>query len=58
MNENELLIFNFEEVRRRSKEVYNAIPYNKLRWRLDEESMNYEEIIRQVLAKEYNFFKK
>ena len=55
MNELDLLILNFEEVRRRSIKVWNAIPNDKLDWRPDEDALSCSEMIRHVLGGEYNY---
>lgn len=52
MNATELLIFNFEEVRRRSIKVWKAIPEEDLFWKPDPEAMSGFEMIRHVLEGE------
>ncbi len=39
MNENDLLILNFQEVRRRSIKVWKSIPNNMLNWKPDNEAL-------------------
>jgi uncharacterized damage-inducible protein DinB len=48
----ELLILNFEEVRRRSIKVWKSINENLLFWKPDEEAMSCIEMIRHVLEGE------
>lgn len=53
MNTNDLIILNFEEVRRRSEKVWRAIPEEMLQWRPDEKALNCAEMIRHVLEGEF-----
>jgi uncharacterized damage-inducible protein DinB len=53
MNVNDLLVLNFEEVRRRSIKVWTAIPEEALDWRPDSEAMTCREMIRHVIEAEY-----
>lgn len=53
MNVNDLLVLNFEEVRRRSIKVWTSIPKEKLDWRPDSEAMTCGEMIRHVIEGEY-----
>ncbi|WP_257350896.1 DinB family protein [Pseudalkalibacillus decolorationis] len=53
MNSVELLILNFEEVRRRSIKIWKSIPKEKLNWRPDPNAMTCLEMIRHVLEAEY-----
>ncbi|MEF2965820.1 DinB family protein [Paenibacillus sp. M1] len=53
MNANELIIMNFEEIRRRSIKVWKAIPQHLLNWKPDEEAMTCAEMIRHLLEAEY-----
>lgn len=55
MNEIDLLTLNFEEVRRRSIKVWNAIPSDKLNWKPDEGALTCSEMIRHVLGAEYSY---
>lgn len=48
----ELLILNFEEIRRRSIKVWKGIPEEELFWRPDPEAMSCFEMIRHVLESE------
>lgn len=52
MNAKELLILNFEEVRRRSIKVWKAISEDSLYWRPDPAAMNCIEMVRHVLESE------
>jgi hypothetical protein len=52
MNAKELLILNFEEVRRRSIKVWKAIPAGELCWKPDPDAMSCFEMIRHVLESE------
>ncbi|WP_152657987.1 DinB family protein [Oceanobacillus sp. CFH 90083] len=53
MNTNDLIILNFEEVRRRSEKVWRAIPEEMLQWRPDENALSCAEMIRHVLEGEF-----
>lgn len=53
MNVNDLIIFNFEEVRRRSIKVWKAIPDQMLNWKPDENALTCAEMIRHVLEGEF-----
>ncbi|MGM9986221.1 MAG: DinB family protein [Bacillaceae bacterium] len=55
MNEIELIVLNFQEVRRRSIKVWKAIPNDFLHWKPDDEAFTCAEMIRHVLASEYNY---
>lgn len=52
MNAKELLILNFQEVRRRSIKVWQGIPAELLHWRPDEQAMSCIEMVRHVLEGE------
>lgn len=52
MNTTELLILNFEEVRRRSIKVWKGISEEELFWKPDPEAMSCFEMIRHVLESE------
>jgi len=52
MNAKELLILNFEEIRRRSIKVWKAISEEHLYWRPDVDAMSCIEMIRHVLETE------
>ncbi|MCM3549898.1 group-specific protein [Niallia circulans] len=56
MNENALLVLNFEEVRRRSIKLWTAIPAEAMDWRPDPEAMSCKEMIRHVLEGEYLYY--
>lgn len=53
MNVNDLIIFNFEEVRRRSIKVWKAIPVQMLNWKPDEDALTCAEMIRHLLEGEF-----
>jgi uncharacterized damage-inducible protein DinB len=55
MNVNDLLIYHFEEVRRRSKKVWRAIPESMLNWKPDEEALSCAEMIRHILEAEFYY---
>lgn len=52
MNATELLILNFEEVRRRSIKVWKSISEEELFWKPDPDAMSCFEMIRHVLESE------
>lgn len=52
MNAKELLLLNFEEVRRRSIKVWKSISEDDLYWRPDPDAMSCFEMIRHVLESE------
>jgi len=52
MNAKELLILNFEEVRRRSIKVWKGIDEELLYWRPDADAMSCIEMVRHVLEGE------
>lgn len=52
MNAKELLILNFEEVRRRSIKVWKGISEENLYWKPDDGAMNCFQMIRHVLESE------
>jgi len=53
MNAMSFILLNFEEVRRRSIELWMSIPQDKLDWRPDPEAMSCREMIHHVLEGEY-----
>lgn len=53
MNVNDLIIINFEEVRRRSIKVWRAIPDQMLNWKPDEGALTCAEMIRHLLEGEF-----
>ncbi|WP_163102048.1 DinB family protein [Peribacillus alkalitolerans] len=55
MNSIELIILNFEEVRRRSVKVWRGIPEEKIQWKPDQEAMSCLEMVRHVLESEYYY---
>ncbi|WP_062049611.1 DinB family protein [Bacillus sp. JCM 19034] len=55
MKQNDLIILNFEEIRRRSIIVWKAIPSVMLDWKPDEEAMTCAEMIRHILEGEFYY---
>ncbi|WHY03322.1 DinB family protein [Neobacillus sp. DY30] len=55
MNSIDLIILNFNEIRRRSIKVWTSIPDEKLHWKPDDEAMNCLEMIRHVLESEHYY---
>jgi uncharacterized damage-inducible protein DinB len=55
MNSIDLILLNFNEVRRRSIKVWTSIPEKKLNWKPDDESMTCIEMIRHVLESEHYY---
>ncbi|UHA72186.1 DinB family protein [Paenibacillus sp. 481] len=53
MNATDLIIFNFEEVRRRSIQVWQAIPAEMLNWKPDEDALTCAEMIRHILQADF-----
>lgn len=55
MTPNEILIFNLEEVRRRSIKIWRGIPRDKLDWKPDAEALSCLEMVRHVLKAEWGY---
>jgi len=55
MNKIDLILLNFNEVRRRSIKLWTSIPQDKLNWRPDDRAMSCIEMIRHVLESEYYY---
>jgi uncharacterized damage-inducible protein DinB len=55
MNSIDLIILNFNEIRRRSIKVWTSIPDDKLHWKPDGEAMNCLEMVRHVLESEHYY---
>ncbi|MET3193426.1 DinB family protein [Bacillus sp. OAE603] len=53
MNQIDLIVLNFEEIRRRSIKVWQSIPKNMLNWKPDEKALTCAEMVRHVLESEY-----
>ncbi|WP_028546592.1 DinB family protein [Paenibacillus taiwanensis] len=53
MNATDVILFNFEEVRRRSIIVWRAIPADKLSWKPDEGALTCAEMIRHILQADF-----
>ncbi len=57
MNTTELIILNFEEIRRRSLKLWSGIPVEFYAWKPDKEAMGMLEMVRHVLEGEHLFHK-
>jgi uncharacterized damage-inducible protein DinB len=57
MNTTELIILNFEEIRRRSIKLWSAIPVDFYDWKPDKDAMGILETVRHVLEGEHLFHK-
>jgi uncharacterized damage-inducible protein DinB len=55
MNSIDLIILNFNEIRRRSIKLWTSIPKENLLWKPDNEAMNCLEMIRHVLESEHYY---
>jgi uncharacterized damage-inducible protein DinB len=55
MTQHDLLIINFEEIRRRSIKLWTGIPASFYNWKPDEKAMSCIEMIRHVLEGEHLF---
>ena len=55
MNPIDLILLNFNEIRRRSIKVWTSIPQKKLHWKPDNEAMTCIEMIRHVLESEHYY---
>ncbi|QTB24271.1 DinB family protein [Lysinibacillus sphaericus] len=55
MNSIDVLVLNFEEVRRRSIKLWTSIPQEKLLWKPDNEAMSCIEMVRHVLESEHYY---
>lgn len=55
MNSIDLIILNFNEIRRRSIKVWTSIPHEKLQWKPDDEAMSCLEMIRHILESEHYY---
>jgi uncharacterized damage-inducible protein DinB len=55
MKQQEILILNFEEIRRRSIKLWSEIPASFYHWKPDEKAMSCIEMIRHVLEGEHLF---
>lgn len=53
VNQSDLIILNFEEIRRRSIKVWKAVPSKLLDWKPDEDAMTCAEMIRHILEAEF-----
>jgi uncharacterized damage-inducible protein DinB len=55
MTQTELIVLNFTEIRRRSIELWNALPKSQYYWKPDENAMTAIEMIRHVLEADYGW---
>ncbi|TQR20721.1 DinB family protein [Psychrobacillus vulpis] len=55
MNATNLLILNFNEIRRRSIKIWNSIPEELYSWKPDENALTCLEMVRHVLESEYYY---
>ncbi|MFC5470249.1 DinB family protein [Cohnella suwonensis] len=55
MNAIDLILLNFEEVRRRSIKVWESIPEESLEWKPDLNALNIKDMIRHVLDGEHYY---
>ena len=55
MNSIDLIILNFNEVRRRSIKVWTSIPEEKLHWKPDDKALSCLEMVRHVLESEHYY---
>lgn len=55
MNQSELIILNFTEIRRRSIKLWNELPEKYFNWKPDEEAFSASDIIRHVLEADYGW---
>lgn len=53
MNRQNMVVLNFQEVRRRSILVWRSIPREKLNWKPDSQALTCSEMIRHVLEAEF-----
>ena len=49
----EIIVLNFQEIRRRSTKLWNGVPGNYYGWKPDEEAMTCLEMVRHVLEGEH-----
>ncbi|UMB54610.1 DinB family protein [Lutibacter sp. A64] len=55
MNQSELIILNFTEIRRRSIKLWNGLPEKYYNWKPDAKAMSASEMIRHVLEADYGW---
>jgi uncharacterized damage-inducible protein DinB len=55
MTQTDLIILNYEEIRRRSIKLWSALPTDKYNWKPDEAAMTCIEMIRHILEGEHLF---
>ena len=55
MNQSELLILNFVEIRKRSIKLWKSLPEKYFNWKPDRAAMSASELIRHVLEADYGW---
>ncbi len=55
MNQSELIILNFIEIRKKSIKLWNGLPKNYYNWKPDEKAMSAIEMIQHVLEADYGW---
>jgi len=55
MNQSELIILNFTEIRKRSIKLWNGLPEKYYNWKPDKKAMSASEMIRHVLEADYGW---
>ena len=55
MNQSELILLNFTEIRRRSIQLWHGLPESHYHWKPDEKAMTAIEMIRHVLEADYGW---
>lgn len=55
MTQNELILLNFTEIRRKSIRLWKALPENQFHWKPDEEAMTAIQMVRHVLEADYGW---
>ena len=55
MTHTELILLNFNEIRRRSTKLWTALPENQYHWKPDEKAMSAIQMIRHVLEADYGW---
>ncbi|UMB61164.1 DinB family protein [Lutibacter sp. A80] len=55
MNQSELIILNFKEIRKRSIKLWNGLPEIYYNWKPDAKAMSASEMIRHVLEADYGW---
>jgi len=55
MNQSELIILNFTEIRKKSIKLWNGLPEKYYNWKPDKKAMSASEMIRHVLEADYGW---